>query len=401
MRNVLLLTPVYPADDVHKSTTPVVHYFAREWVKMGYNVLVIHYPVNFPRLVYLVAKPFKEIIGTKMGSEIRSWPLTEKEYEIEGVTVKRFPLEKLKPHSRYPHSQIVKAVELTKSYCREKNFKPDVILCHWANPTLEIMHNLKSFYNVPTCFVSHDVGFDLDTIFKNEAILYLQEQNLIGYRSGYIKFCIESKYHCKNKPNFLCNSGIPGDYILNKPRVITNVKGFIFVGTLLKRKYPAEIVPAVYNAYREDDFSITYIGDGIETKRALAFAHKFGIENRVHMLGRMPRDKVVEQLDQHEVFVMMSKNETFGLVYLEAMARGCITIAAKKEGFDGIIEDGVNGFLCNAGDIVELTSIITKIKNMPIEELNMISLKAVETSKLLTDHKAAKRYIDMIEQNCV
>ena len=46
--------------------------------------------------------------------------------------------------------------------------------------------------------------------------------------------------------------------------------------------------------------------------------------------------------------------KTFGLVYLEAMARGCITVASRDEGFDGIIQDGVNGFLCKSGDETEL-----------------------------------------------
>ena len=60
----------------------------------------------------------------------------------------------------------------------------------------------------------------------------------------------------------------------------------------------------------------------------------------------MKREEVIRQMDNHDVFVMISRNETFGLVYLEAMARGCITIASRNEGFDGVIEHGVNGFLC-------------------------------------------------------
>ena len=44
------------------------------------------------------------------------------------------------------------------------------------------------------------------------------------------------------------------------------------------------------------------------------------------------------------VWIMISKNETFGLVYLEAMARGCITIGSRNQGIDGVINHGVNGF---------------------------------------------------------
>ena len=60
-------------------------------------------------------------------------------------------------------------------------------------------------------------------------------------------------------------------------------------------------------------------------------------------------------MQMSECFIMVSKNETFGLVYLEAMLQGCIVVASKNEGIDGIIIHGENGFLCNAGDVNELT----------------------------------------------
>lgn len=66
---------------------------------------------------------------------------------------------------------------------------------------------------------------------------------------------------------------------------------------------------------------------------------------------------------------MISKAETFGLVYLEAMSMGCLTVASRHEGMEGIIEDGVNGFLCNAGDEFELAQVINKINNLSQKRL--------------------------------
>jgi glycosyltransferase involved in cell wall biosynthesis len=94
---------------------------------------------------------------------------------------------------------------------------------------------------------------------------------------------------------------------------------------------------------------------------------------------------------------MIYRNETFGLVYLEAMARGCITIASRNEGFDGVIEHGVNGFLCKAGDSKELASIINQIRTMPSAELQRISHKAMQTAASLTDKKAAERYLEAVK----
>ena len=396
VNNILLLTPVYPATDVHKSTTPVVHYFTREWVKFGYHVLVIHYPVNFPLWFYKVIAPFKESISSRVGSEVRTWPVTEKDYELEGVKVKRFPMSKTKPHGRYSKSQIQKAVENTICYCETVDFNPDVIISHWANPSLEIMHHLKFHYNVPTCYVAHDAGHDLKTIFKKEAEQYIKETDVIGYRSGAIKRAFEVYFNCTDKPNFLCSSGIPESCLTDKEKKLVSVKYFIFVGTLIQRKYPAQIVPAVKIAFGSDEFSITYVGDGEETAQVKKNAAELGIEERIHLLGRIPRKEVVERLEQSDVFVMISRGETFGLVYLEAMARGLITIAARDEGFDGIIVDGENGFLCEAGNVEELTSIIRKLHRMDSSELNRISSNAIATARNLTDVKAARYYLDNV-----
>ncbi len=395
-KKILLLTPVYPGPGVHKSTTPVVHYFTREWVKLGHEVKVIHYPVNFPKFVYLLARPFKEKISTLMGSEIRTWALEEIEYDWENVHVKRIPLTKIRPHCRYSDIQISKAVTKTIEYCRSNNFSPDVIIAHWVNPSFEIMHNLKKHYGVPTCFVSHDTGVDLDGIYSNEALEYISETDIVGYRSGYIKRCFEEKYSCAGKKSFLCSSGIPASYLEDVNRNFSTIRSFIFVGTLLKRKYPAEIIPAVVKAFGSDSFNINYIGEGVESQKIKQYSTDLNVRESVNLLGFMKRDEVVKQLDRNDVFIMISKNETFGLVYLEAMARGCITIAAKREGFDGIIQDGKNGFLCEAGDVDELSLIIMKIRAMSPVELKRISQNAITTARELTDVKVAKTYIDNV-----
>ena len=145
-------------------------------------------------------------------------------------------------------------------------------------------------------------------------------------------------------------------------------------------------------------FHLTYIGDGIEKKRIIKYGKERHCIDRISLLGRMDRLSVRSQLLLHDIFIMISKNETFGLVYLEAMSVGCITIAARNEGFDGIIEDGKNGFLCEAGNVDELCSIITRIRKMDKKSLEMISLAAIETAEKLTDANVAKFYIEEVEK---
>ena len=124
------------------------------------------------------------------------------------------------------------------------------------------------------------------------------------------------------------------------------------------------------------------------------------LNDNISFLGHIPRNEVLNILDESECMIMISKNETFGLVYLEAMGRGCITIGSKNQGIDGVIIDGVNGFLCNEGDQEELQNIIKKINFLSSEERQQISQNAIDTVKKLTDFEAAKKYILEVDKKC-
>ena len=67
VKNILVLTSIYPADDIPKGWTPVVHYFTKEWVKQGHRVLVVNYQARFPKLYYMVAGLFQRKISSKVG----------------------------------------------------------------------------------------------------------------------------------------------------------------------------------------------------------------------------------------------------------------------------------------------------------------------------------------------
>lgn len=399
MKNILLLTPIYPSLDLPYDT-PVVHYFTKEWVKMGYNVCVVHYLVNFPKIVHWITIPFHRYLESKYASVVRHSQASEKEYVYEGVHVKRIPLLKYAPHTRYSKRQIEQAYSKTIDYCRQANYIPDVIISHWVNPQLEIMSMLKDYYNVPTCFVSHDSGTDLKTIYKSEAQNFINKIDVFGYRSDYIKKKFETTFRIK-KPSFLCYSGIPQDMVSFNTycnRDFSAINKFIFVGTLIKRKFPTEIIASLKTSFKDDFFSMTYVGDGAERNNILKEISKLSSTQKVVLAGKLPRNQVVEKLLDNQVFIMISRNETFGLVYLEAMARGCITIASYREGFDGIIKHGVNGFLCEAGDVQGLAELIDEIRNLPIEKINEISRNAIKTASELTDYNVAKNYIKIIEE---
>ena len=263
------------------------------------------------------------------------------------------------------------------------------------NPEYSEDSRLKKIFNCKCVYVSHYAPEAM--VYREDAIKYINDMDIIGFRSEPIKKSFLELFDYKGK-TFQCYSGIPKNLIPDSPpcRSFNNIKNFVFVGTLIKRKYPAEIVPAVCDAMGNSQFNITYIGKGAEDRRINVYAKKFDVKDKIHFLGYVSREEVAKVLSESDIFIMNSKNEAFGLVYLEAMAQGCLTIASKGEGFDGIIKDGFNGFLCKAGDIDDLANTIRRIKALTNEELLEISKNAYLTASILTDENAAQMYIDEI-----
>ena len=95
---------------------------------------------------------------------------------------------------------------------------------------------------------------------------------------------------------------------------------------------------------------------------------------------------------------MISKGEAYGLVYLEAMSRGCITIGSINEGIDGVIVDGFNGFLAKAGDSKSLSNTISKISQLSNTEIRTIQQNAINTSRKYTDETTSLDYLNKLKK---
>ena len=96
---------------------------------------------------------------------------------------------------------------------------------------------------------------------------------------------------------------------------------------------------------------------------------------------------------ESDIFILPSVNETFGMVYLEAMASGCITVCTKNDGVDGIIKDGENGFTTGT-TTEEIKQVLGKILNL--KDQNRILNNSYNTILEYTEKKTAKDYIKNI-----
>lgn len=397
---IFLLTSVYPAKDAPKGTTSVVHYFAKEWVARGHRVHVFHFESSFPKPYYLIGKLFKETLDSRLGHLVRNRMPVAYEETKDGVVVSHYLLKKIIPHGRFPQKQIKKAFDYISLFI-EKEGVPDCFVGHWDNPQLDLLHALKGSYHRPTSLVYHSNDYGrLEKCYGVDLELLRNDIDLVGFRNktsmdAYIKRFGEPLHA------FIASSGISNPFVEagnSYEKRIDSIRNFIFVGAIVERKYPLVNLNALAKSYKDEPFNITYVGDGVQKKDLEPRFKELNCTGSIKLTGRIPRDEVISYLNMADVFIMISRDELFGLVYLEAMALGCITIASRGEGIDGIIEDGVNGYLCEAGNEEELCVVIDKIRSMTPAQLKQMSDKAKQTAFYYSDVKVAERYVEQLKR---
>ncbi len=140
------------------------------------------------------------------------------------------------------------------------------------------------------------------------------------------------------------------------------------------------------------------IGSGEEEATLKDLCKQLKIEQKVVFTGRIPRELVISHMRDADLFVMVSTNETLGLVYLEAMAQGCITIGTQGEGIDGVIIDGINGYLVEPLKEESLLEKMLHIKSLDILERKKILINGYNTAVKMTDENMALDYLDKIKR---
>ena len=400
-KKILVLSSIYPAPDIKiANNTNVVHYFAQEWVKQGHEVMVVHnYPV-YMRVFHWIAGFASKMIASKFNTSVTSvYQSKDVEFEMDGVKAIRMPLYKPLPRFGVSEKVMKKQVNKIADWCRKNNFIPDVITSHNFYPHTEMVNMLKEEYfpKATTCVVVHKQVSRMFSFMKGDYHDHLKKVDVWGYRSLPLKREFEDFTGYIPPRQFMCYSGIPSHFLgrTDLCNVTKPINKFVYVGSFIRRKFPEKLLLAIKESEIKN-FKLDYVGDGANRPIIEKIIKDNNWSDRVTLHGFVEREQVPSFISKAQCFIMISEEETFGLVYLEAMSMGCITIASRNEGMEGIIEDGENGFLCKAGDEHELAEIIKKINDMPQADLNRISENAKQTAMRLTDANVARCYLEEI-----
>lgn len=398
---ILVLSSVYPRNNMEKgeSCTKVVHEFAKEWNSLGHDVRVVHCNTRYPIVLHCLPRRIRTLIKNQTGVEIGPVnSIKEDEYNYEGVSVYRISFLKLIPHGCEGKHAIDYLFRKIRCYLENGGFVPDVIVAHWTSPQAPLLVRLKELYGARTSIVMHGTGYITNPKYHIEK--YLCNIDKIGCRSLTEARRTQELLNIKDLP-FICYSGIPNHYceecFHGEKFEDTKVFTIACVSELIKRKNIDVLIDSVVRI-REKGINVRLdiIGEGFERENLSALVENYNASKYVNFHGRKPRDQVMQMLRHAQCFALVSKDEIFGLVYLEAMISSCITIGSKFEGIDGIIVNSENGFLSPAGDAKALTNTLLKIATMSPEDKLIMAKKGYNTSKSFSNSKMAIDYLNKV-----
>ncbi|WP_243684716.1 glycosyltransferase [Methanosarcina barkeri] len=89
------------------------------------------------------------------------------------------------------------------------------------------------------------------------------------------------------------------------------------------------------------------VGDGPERAALVKLAKRSGVCENVEFAGFQEYGALIGKIKASKVLVLPSSREGFGMVVIEAFACGVpvVTVRAKYNAAQGLVEDGVDGFI--------------------------------------------------------
>lgn len=121
------------------------------------------------------------------------------------------------------------------------------------------------------------------------------------------------------------------------------------------------LLPAFAKALEKYPFLKLKIGgDGVEAANLRRLAQELGITHAVSFLGALTTDEVLDLMRQSDAFVLASRTETFGVVFIEALSQGLPVIATMCGGPQSIVTPE-NGILVPTENIPALTDALIEM----------------------------------------
>jgi glycosyltransferase involved in cell wall biosynthesis len=208
-------------------------------------------------------------------------------------------------------------------------------------------------------------------------------------RDTYLKAGVDSKKLLVNAPGYDKKLFIPkshsdeGDYVT-----------FIFIGQPVYHK-GFDVLVEAFNKLLLTNLRVKLLVVG-----SRELCDPTLMVKDINFLGRLSHQEIKYLFMHSDCLVLPSRCESFGMAALEAIGSGVPAIISKNAGVSMLIEEGVNGWTVNSGDVVDLYGRMKRC----CDNFQSLKLMAKTCSATVESHdwsKYSARAIEIIDKQLI
>ncbi|MBZ9572244.1 glycosyltransferase family 4 protein [Patescibacteria group bacterium] len=226
--------------------------------------------------------------------------------------------------------------------------------------------------------ITHGIEvWDIKSKIKKKAF---KKAFLIVSVSHFTQSKIKQQVILKDNKFFLLPNTVDVNRLQPKPKNLSLIKKYKLEGnkiiltvarlaTTEKNKGYDKVIKALpYILKQIPNVKYLIVGRGDDIPRVKNLAVKLEVREKVIFTGFVSEKELPDYYNLCDVFVMPSKKEGFGIVFLEALACGKPVIAGKKDASREPLLDGELGILVDPDNVDEITNAIIRVLKKEVPE---------------------------------
>jgi glycosyltransferase involved in cell wall biosynthesis len=166
----------------------------------------------------------------------------------------------------------------------------------------------------------------------------------------------------------------------------------LYVGDFSRNKNLITTIRAAEGLSAGFPVTLTLVGGGGDGEREVDALLETGAYPFVTRIPRVDeRDKLAEIYRTHDVFVMPSFRETFGVVYIEALSQGLPIVHTRGQGVDGYFEPKTVAEPADPGHVLSVQRAVSAVST----RLDAVRAACVQAARVFSWASIARTYMDL------
>ena len=226
-----------------------------------------------------------------------------------------------------------------------REFCPDVVYAHHSQFGGEIARRITEGTKTPYFVTDHSFG-ELESCARNSK----RRAHYGRIASGAARWIAVSRrmqgIMDRVWPGLRTTTVYNGSNLPESVDASSRAGGPVFLSVAFM--YPRKNMPLLIRAFGRSqaasyDATLIVAGDGADYGACVAEVERSPLNDRIRLLGSVDHQEVLRLLTGCDAFVLVGRDEPFGVAYTEAMAYGKPIVYCSDSGIAEVVRDGVEG----------------------------------------------------------